>query len=361
MSNKEVLTDGFGKAGSVLHLPVWVENGYRVTGHDSNADRLNVANLSDTNRAYFEAGKLALSSSLADQDPSIVDITTASGHHVEAIEQVLDAGISPDAWLVEKPIDSTAEERQHLLSLLEDGSIDRQKTFVNENYNASAAIENAKKIIAFEAQRDNPVVGVDVVFYKNRVPDVRAGRFTDPTLGAFGIEMPHQVAIAYNLAGVDPSEKIDIIESRYDTNVHNVDGSDATYVVAKTQSGVRIRMAQGLGPFTMDARGTMTEQDDVAITRSSTVRLQDGREITIKFDPVPGEKKLHSILEWTDHNGEVHKDDIDDNTLKRVIGGIILFAEQGIRPVFASGLSVDNAMKYVDALNSFLDEAKKDL
>ncbi len=91
MSNKEVLTDGFGKAGSVLHLPVWVENGYRVTGHDSNADRLNVANLSDTNRAYFEAGKLALSSSLADQDPSIVDITTASGHHVEAIEQVLDA------------------------------------------------------------------------------------------------------------------------------------------------------------------------------------------------------------------------------------------------------------------------------
>lgn len=351
----EVLMLGLGKAGE-MHAGIYGRlDGVNLTVFDTNPDCL--ANLGPNAAKMRENGRLKTVANLDDvEDPGLVDIATPSGTHVDSIQSVLTSSdTNPDAWLIEKPVYSTPEELNQLTALLAANSLDRAKIFVDENYLASLALEEARTAIETEAAVGNPVANVDVVFYKNRVPDVLAGRFTDPTLGAFGIEMPHQVAIAYNLAGVKPTEEVNIIESRYDTNVHNVKGSDATYVVAETENGVTIRMAQGLGPFSMNADGEMKKSDDVQIIRYATATLKDGQQITINFDPVPGIDRYNSTLEQPEQPVKI----MPDNTMARLLGSVVLFAKDGTRPPFAGAISVDNAINYVDGLTRFHQVATK--
>jgi hypothetical protein len=351
MSEKLVLTVGLGKAGTELHLPNWTNAGFEVEGYDP----------SEAKRDSVKAG---------DKDITVVDsftedITAGSGHHLDALESVSDAikaGLeAPKVWLIEKPIYSLKEERFRLEALMQPGGIlaNPEQVFVNENYNVSYAVEKAQELIEKEKTFGNPVIKVDVVFYKNRIPDVLAGRFVDPGLETFGIEMPHEIAVAYSLAGVAPNEDTTIIESWINKAVHGVEHSEATYVQVKSADGVLIRMAQGLGTFTMDAAGEMVDNEKPEIVRYADVTLADGRTIHIDFDPVAGIDRFNSQVVWIDKNSEIQTEVMPDNTIKRVFGLVALNAETGERPRIADGLSLPNAIKLVDELHNFLDYANK--
>lgn len=370
MTNPEVvLSVGFGKAGSVLHGPQWLDEGFSIIATDPNPDRLEVGNLNGTMQAAYEAGRLALLPNLEELSvaPSIVDVVTASGNHIEAVSQTLRAlsGISVKGseltWLLEKPVVSSAEEEQELLSLISDGSLDESNVFVNENYNASVGLNFAQGLISQEASLGNPVTNVDVVFYKDRVPDVRKGRYTDPTLGAYGIEVPHQQSVGQTLAGFDIDTPIEIVQNRYHKNMHGVPESEGTYTVVKdTASNTTLRLAQGLGPYKMDGDGNIAKDELIdsqgkpVIIRYATADLSDERQIRIDFDPVPGIDRYHSKVTWEDRRQEPHEKVFADNTLKAVIGSVVRFNQTGELPAFAKGIRVATALQVVRAINSYV-------
>lgn len=362
----DVLTVGFGKAGSVLHGPHWLNEGFNIVATDTNPARLETAYLSDTMRVAQEAGRLTTLDSLSELSapPSIIDITTASGHHEEAVNRTLEAldrhGVRGRdlTWLIEKPIVSSEAEGQRLMSLFEAGDLDLEKVFVNENYVASRGVDQAVKIVE---QGSSPVTQVDVVFYKNRLPDEqdeKKPRFVDRGLNAFGIEVSHMLAVGQGLSGMNEHTPTEIIQSDYYHDVHGVDGSEGTYTIVRANdSGVILRMAQGLGPFEMDADGNRTPNAKPGIIRYATAEQADGHQVRVDFDPVPGIPRYHSKITWQGQTGNTHSMVVGDNTLRFVIGGVAEFSRSGQVPPFEKGIRVGVALGFVQAISSYAKQA----
>lgn len=191
----------------------------------------------------------------------------------------------------------------HLLSvLIEKYGIDQESVFVNENYIASVALEHVRGVVDRQLEQGNAIKSIDVVFYKDRVPDVKRGRFTDSTLGAYGIEMSHQLAVAYTLAGIYSHTSTKVLENTYYTRVNDVEHSEATYTHLRTIDGIDIRIAQGLGPFVIDESGEISQRDNPRITRYATVTFADDTTSKIFFDPAPNIERFYSIVSWTEAN-----------------------------------------------------------
>lgn len=353
-SEKEVLSMGSGKAALQLHLPNWLDEGFSVTAHDKDETRLDPAQFPDAAHQAFLSGRLKTSSDIyrLKKNPDVLDVVTSSGQHVNALEQFLDMADHrgfgmPKAILIEKPITSSSEETARLQSLIDSGDLNKESIFVNENYNASRGVERVKQIIEEQEALGNGLVGVDVAFSKNRVPDVLAGRFTDPALGAYGIELPHQLAIAYNLVDKVDNDHMKVIQNDYYQNINGVEHSEGTFTELETEDGITIRLAQGLGPFFMHPDGAIADQDP-GITRFAVAHFKDGSMAKVLFDPVPGVPRLHSVVEWQDN-----RIIIPDNTLRNVIGSVARYAAGLGRDPNTTGLSVDAAIDYGESLNLF--------
>ncbi len=364
-----IFSAGFGKAGNNLHLGVWDRLGAQITAHDTNPARLNPENLPDGAKKMLAASRLVLLEGgplYLSEAPDVVDVVTSSGHHVDAIEQYLDAADrkdfdAPSAWLLEKPIVSSEKEASKLKALLDAGDLAENGVFVNQTYNASVGAEKMRDIVAQERQNGNPLTSVEVVFYKNRVPDVRAGRFTDPTLGAYGIELPHALDLALTIAGVADHADLSVVENEYRKGIHGVPESEATFVHLTSKDGVDIKMAQGLGPFTMDGSGHMVAHPDsddnkLGIHRYALARFSDGREAKLSLAPVVGIPNYHTRVEWQDENGGRQELVQDDNTVLRLLGSVATFAQTGdrdayTRPGMTAHYALDSAA-YLDNLRA---------
>jgi len=350
---QSVLAMGAGKA-TAMHAGVWSDLGWHVSAHDVNPARLEESAMQEDFRRQFDLGNVAVLHSLAGlslaQTPPVFDIATSSGSHTAALEQALDAtSEAPRAVLIEKPLDAF----DSLRSLLQ-GELDESKVFVNENYNASAAVTHMLALVAQEKAAGNNVRKIFVNFDKNRIPDVvQAGRFTDKELGAYGIEMPHMLAVATNLAGTTPQERPKIQTNRYGVHVDGIDNNEYTYTRLQTADGTDIILAQGLGPFRMDEQGRRTPyefQKGEAI-RTATVTFDDGRKATATFAPVPDLPKFHSRVEWSDRNGDPQSRVFEDNTLRRVIELTATCALTGERPALTESLSVEAGLAYAFLLH----------
>lgn len=361
---KTVLSLGFGKAGSQLHLPNWIEAGYDVIAYTPGNRPIDPETLYCKAKAAYDSGRLTFIHSLTQLriSPTIVDIVTPSGTHIEAMQTFLQTVIAnklspPLAWVIEKPIISSREELVQLRTLIETYELDQQGIFVNENYVASIALDHIRRVIARQEEAGNLLAAIDIVFYKDRVPDVRRGRFTDPTLGAYGIEMPHQLAAAYYLSDIHSITSANVIQNNYYKGIHGVPESEATYVHLQTDRGVDIKIAQGLGPFIMDAAGTITSKENPRITRTGVATFQDGTTAKIYFDPAPRTERFYSIVEWTENN-KPHSLTLPDNTVARVFQAVIQYVKSGKREDFTEGLSVISAINYYTSLLTLRESAE---
>lgn len=361
---KTVLSIGFGKAGSQLHLPNWINAGFDIVAYVPNSSTFDSNTLHQHAKAAFDSGQLRVIHTLDHLDfhPTIIDIVTPSGHHISAMKHYLEAASSqdiplPKAWVIEKPIISSTQELKTLNTLIETYGINQEGMFINENYVASVAIEHIHGVVERQAERGNHIKSIDIVFYKDRVPDVRRGRFTDPVLGAYGIEMPHQLAIAYRLANIYSHTSTKIIKNTYDTQVNGIEHSEATYTHLQTDAGVDIRIAQGLGPFAIDTSGVITPQENPRITRHATVTFADSTTAKIYFDPAPNIERFYSIASWNE-DSKPHTLHLPDNTVERVFASVVRFVETGIREEFTQGLSVISAVNYFTSLKNLRDSAE---
>lgn len=363
-NQKTVLSLGFGKAGSQLHLPNWLQAGFEVIAYVPDMTTFDASTLHHVAQEALRGGALTVIHSLEKLPvhPTIVDIVTPSGYHTSAMQHYLETTAKqsiplPKAWVIEKPVISSKEELALLSDLIETYDIDQASIFVNENYVASVALEHIRSVVQRQAERKNFVTSVDVVFYKDRVPDVRRGRFTDPILGAYGIEMPHQLAAAYLLTDTYSHTSTHIVTNLYHTKVNGLEHSEATYTHLRTLSGVDIRIAQGLGPFVIDEMGDITPKENPRITRYITVTFADNTTAKIYFDPAPNIQRFYSIVSWTE-DGRPHTLQLPDNTIERVFEAVVRYTETGQREPFTEGLSVISAVNYFTSLKNLRDSAQ---
>jgi hypothetical protein len=362
---------GGGKAAFALHGPNWLAAGCDVNITDINPNVLTPyrEGVKDVMRTAYEKsrltfhrlGELALT-------PGIIDITTPAGHHVKAIHQTLEeleerGGVRDDlTWFIEKPMTSSPEETAALVELVNSGMLDTERTFVNEHYLASRTLQKVEGLIDLEKMHSETVsvTNVDVVFNKNRVPDVLAGRFTDPMLGSYGIEMPHELVIGYKLAGVSPEgANPEILENHYYEAVNSVPHSEGNYTVLRVSNGVTIRMAQGLGPYTMHANGDIIPRENQPIERYAEATLSNGKHIKAEFGPVAGLDRLETRITWHDTSGEVRQEVIRDNIFKTIMGGVAVFAATGVRPFFADDFTIAKGLVYANTLNQLAVDGRR--
>jgi hypothetical protein len=355
---------GGGRAAFNLHGPNWLDTNCDLNIIDNNPKvlALHQANMRESMRQAYETGQLTFRrlGELATR-PDIIDITTASGHHVEAIHKTLEELAargekgSDLTWLIEKPAVSSDAEMQQMLDLFKAGDLDIDRTFINGHYAASHTLARACEIIASETKDGkNPVQYVDVVFNKNRVPDVNEGRFTDPQLRAYGIEMPHQLTIGYTLAGVKPVDGLpEIIENKHYEQALDVPNSQGNFTAIRAKNGVVIRMAQGLGPYTMHANGAIYPRDDQPVERYAEVIFNDKRRVRLDLSPVPGIPSSYNRITWMDENGDVKRETIQDRIFQTIMGGIALFSATGQRPSFDKAFSPPMGLAYAATLEYF--------
>lgn len=357
-----VLNIGFGKAAGELHGNIWRDNGFHQFTYDSNPSRLDVATKSERVQAAVAAGQISVVASLEElaEAPDILDITTSSGEHLSGLKEGLSVyarfGQKPRAVLLEKPI-VNQDEMDELDELLAAWEIE-PVTVVNENYLASSGLAALLNINETKAGQGIVPKEIFVSFDKNRVPDVLAGRFTDPVLGAYGIEMPHMVSVANALGGVNPLDKLDVIRNEYKKNVNGILHSESTYVHAVTPRGIDMYLAQGLGPFRMDKDGNTPSQEiGKQIFRFAEVTYTDDSVARVAFAPAPNAPNYHVVISQRDEAGEVMGDPIEDNNMRQVISYVIETAVTGKKPEAAQILNVETGKHTVRLLDTFRHEA----
>jgi hypothetical protein len=237
------------------------------------------------------------------------------------------------------------------------------RAFVNENYLASQAVTRGRAIIEEQERAGNPATDITVHFVKDRVPNVMLdNRFTDiKGLAVYGIEMPHQLAIASVLSGgeLDTRHAAEGGSIVSNTFYHDIDGIEASEgnVTVFAQDGKRITLRQGLGPFDFDADNNMVRRGydwkSNEADRYALVRFARGQSLRLTFDPVKDAPRYHSQIEFTDTDGsQIESKVIEDNSLRNLIGAVAAFAASDgrIRPALLSQLRPADAMRYFEQL-----------
>ncbi len=359
-----VFADGLGKAGMNLHGGVWNDlKGFDVTriGYDTDPER---------RKAAEAAGILVINNLselpavLAGRTLNVVDNTTSSGEHASSTRATLDVLASADltarAWLLEKPVVSSEDEKVVLSEALAEIG---PRVFVNENYLASKAVAMGCEIIATQEAAGNPVSTITVDFVKDRVPNVLLdNRFTDTKgLAVYGIEMPHQLAIASVLHGSEldtrpAGEGGSIVENTYYHDIDGIEQSEGNVTVFNQHDKV-ITLRQGLGPFEFSEDNSLVRRTydwrQNEAERYAAINFADGSSLRLTFDPVAGAPRYHSKVEFIDASEQpVITEVFEDNTLRNLIGAVAAFAasEGSNRGPILDQLQPEPAMRYFEQL-----------
>jgi hypothetical protein len=169
--------------------------------------------------------------------------------------------------------------------------------------------------------------------------------------------MPHQLIVAYTLAGETPmNTRPEILENVHYEQALGVPNSQGNFTKIRTGNGVVIRMAQGLGPYTMHANGAIIPRDDQPMERHAEVSFADGRGMRIDFSPLKDIPGYFNRITWHDQDGDTKRETIKDDIFRTVMGGIATFSATGVRPPFADAFSVPVALAYANTLEYFAED-----
>lgn len=285
----DVLVIGYGKIGGIK-ARIWRSLGRRVIVYDVEARKLDQA-LSDGFETFNSAYTL--------KTDLIVDISTPATFHLESLKWVLDTLPSlPRVILIEKPLASNPEELLALEALFSDESMAvKQRIIVNESYYLSSALKHLADLLREEKQN---IQAISIELSKNRLEDVSAGRFTDPHLGALGIELPHMIALLQGL-GIDLEnltvEKASIFKVQ--DNEHN-----EGFKLELRHKGTAIVLESYLGNFRIGEHDLSTSNYEVIRCLEAAT---DQAIYKVEFDPVQGVERYKSRVSILDSYGKTRK------------------------------------------------------
>lgn len=291
--NEDVVIIGCGFMGKIK-AQIWCALGMNVYVYDVDKEKENA--LIQTNIHI-----LSYESYSKNKNPRFVDIATPNTKHGDALAWVLRHMPHTQVILVEKPICSTEQERfliEKTLALFPKASV-----FVNETYYWSEAL--AWLVDRLKIQNEKPEV-ITINLSKNRLVDVASGRFFDKELQAYGIEIPHSVAILQRLG-------IDIIGStvkqniQYKNDIAGTDVNQGVHVELLSSNGTIAHLDSFLGDYFVKNE-TITPN---SLIRSVVVETL-GERYKIEFDPVEGVARYTSRITIESTAEVVH---IEDNHL----------------------------------------------
>lgn len=272
----DVLVVGYGKIGQIK-ADIWRSLGRNVYVYDTDTGKIELAKANGcsahSNRHHYS-------------DDLIADISTPAMCHLQSLEWLLKY-VNPSRIVVEKPLASTAAEKEAWLKLLTSKEFVgvEQRIAVNESYYLSTALQYVVNDIK---QHDYHIQSVRAELSKNRLPDVADGRFVDEHLGSLGIELPHMLAmlqrLGFSLAG---SVIRDVIIYR-GTALHN-----EGFRLDLAACAIPIIIESYLGDFRVTESGQLLPNS--SITRLLEVTT-DGNSYTVEFDPAPGLERYKSRI-----------------------------------------------------------------
>lgn len=316
MSKKyTILVCGYGKIGTIK-AALWRQLGAVVYVYDKS-----VASVGRAQKDGYVADSLERLSSRGLPQNCIIDISVPAGWHIAALRDALRVCGDCPAVLIEKPIASRPEELAELQQLRQESG-DMPTLFLDESYYVSQGLAKMKAAIQ-ERVAASSIARIDVDFFKNRVLDVYAGRFTDEYLGAYGVEVSHMLACLKYL-GFDQGR---LVKNQYYTNVLDESASEGVLCEYKLKD-VSIRLTEILGPFRIHHEtGDFLPHADPAPVRRVVIAFRDGSNMCLEFDPVPGIQRYRSRLTTT-VNGATQSELIADSHLQNMLKCVLNYPDK---------------------------------
>ena len=271
-----VLIIGYGKIGRIK-ARIWAAHGHRVTVHD--IDPLRLADARDDGFEAFDKVNDAAQT-------GIVDISTPASFHLPALKWALNILPSlPRVILIEKPLVSSQSELVEFKEFLQyHNPAAASRIAINESYYASSA---ARNVLEQLRRGGCAIQAINIELSKNRLTDVFGGRFTDPHLGIFGIEVPHTLALLQHFGiGLESLIIKDVCIFRRAEDIHN-----EGIRLSLTYEGIDISLESYLGDFKVTENGV----EDNKTTRSAQI-VTDDKSYLIEFDPVPDAERYVSRI-----------------------------------------------------------------
>ncbi len=132
------------------------------------------------------------------EKPFLYDICTDTSQHFPVFKKIVSKDNNANI-LIEKPIVNSEKQIKQIQEILKKNP--SVHVFVNENYLFSKILKRT-----LEEMKKNSFKRYDIYieFSKNRIPDMKKGRFVDKKLNALGIEGPHIISMLFELY---PGEK----------------------------------------------------------------------------------------------------------------------------------------------------------
>lgn len=275
--NKDVVIVGCGFIGKIK-AKVWCALGLNVYVYDLDKSQEEAVIQLDPRIKSFTAYSQG-------SRPTIVDIATPNNKHGDALVWASQHISSAESVVIEKPICSTEQERRLIERTL--AALPNTNFYINETYYWSEALSWLAKRLTDQGEKPEIVT---VNLSKNRLADVLDGRFFDKELQAYGIEMPHAIAILQVLG-------IDVFQSKVKQNVQyadraaQLDANQGVDVKLISPQGVVAQLRSFLGDYSIESDKITPNE----LRRSVIVDTLSDR-YTIEFDPVEGEKRYTSRI-----------------------------------------------------------------
>ncbi|HHQ2480886.1 TPA: Gfo/Idh/MocA family oxidoreductase [Bacillus cereus] len=292
-----VLIIGYGKIGKIK-ARIWKRCGVNVSVSDITKERVECARVDGFN----------IEKSLR---YNFIDICTPSSKHIEVLKQIISDGVTFNRVVVEKPLFNNTQEKKTLDELLNIDTSLHEKIIVNEQYYKSKVIQ-----ILQERLLKKKVKHLQITMSKNRKKDNQDGRFIDNDIGAYGIELPHILAIlgilGKNVNVMSVNKNILYVDS----NDKNNQGIFIEYV---TKDDTKVVITSFLGDFKVSPENKIF--NNKIIDRSLLIEGDDF-SYKIILDPHPSKGRLLTELDFGNKSILMHDDMLSENISNMISNNI---------------------------------------
>ncbi|TDL33462.1 hypothetical protein EVU91_13185 [Macrococcoides bohemicum] len=235
----------------------------------------------------------------------IIDISTPSTTHINVLKSILSKKIIFKKIIIEKPLFSSQDEYNLLLSIFDSYKGLKNKIYVNEQYYSSKALEKFSRSLNF-----NTINKISIDMSKNRLLDQINGRFIDSNLEAYGIEIPHILAVLDYL-------KINLDEITIEENNHYIDKNNYNNQGVSIHfkiNNIDIFITSFLGDFYVKGNFKIPNN----MNRSLCINEDNSINSSLKFDPVQNVERLYTEIRIKDSINYLF-DNLLDNHYRNII------------------------------------------
>lgn len=358
VSPENVLIMGAGHAGQRLYASNLLGDPAfrgRITLCDPDAAKLDPAYFGESHpdvatrlTEAHRSGRLHFTDTLDDApEPGILVVATTPGTHLEAYQQAVKRSSQPLVTIFEK-VFLTPEEEETFNRLVEEGIVNPAGILVNETRALTSARLPARNKAAELLKQGGELVSASSVMYKNR----GTTRFDDPVFGPYGIEATHGITA---LAGIlDCAIGVRDITSNTMSPPGEPGWTHTEFTIGPKGKKIPLRVAQGLGAFTIDENGERTPNEKPGIVRVTEIVMSNGI-VRVQFDPLnrttdPYAEPFSTKLSVHTPDGEeLSRMYLPDDTIRALLHGADKLRRNG-RSGLPSQVGVDYALKQAQLL-----------